>query len=302
MSSGTTADDDRARSSGAYWDRVAAEGVGDARYWLGVLPVRRWVNRRMTGDPDKLFIQKFLEGLRDRWPLPEAASIGCGPGDLERGVVNLGAVSRIHGSDIGEGSIRLATAAADREGLSGRVSYSVSDAAQFLERAIAAGERYDLIFFHGVLHHLIDLERVVELASKALRDDPPGLIYVDEYIGPSRDRWTAETLGYAAGLFERIPDRFRRTPHVYPPIAMEDPTEMIRSDEIEPILRERLEIVEWVPYYGNVLNPLVCSIRADALEEPEVDAVLIEAMALEEFLVSRDLLKPLYAACVARRR
>jgi hypothetical protein len=82
---------------------------------------------------------------------------------------------------------------------------------------------------------------------------------------------------------------------------MEDPTEMIRSDEIEPILRERLEIVEWVPYYGNVLNPLVCSIRAEALEEPAVAAVLEQAMALEEFLVARGLLAPLYAACVARR-
>lgn len=294
--------DESARQSGAYWDRVAAEGAGDARYWLGVLSVRRWVNRRMTGDPEKLYIQQFLEGMRDRWPLPRAASIGCGPGDLERGAVGLGAVERVDGSDIGEGSIRLATAAAAREGLSDRIRYTVSDAAEFLERSIVAGERFDLIFFHGVLHHLIDLERVVDLAGRALRDDPPGLVYVDEYIGPSRDRWTTETLAHAARIFERLPERFRRTPDVYPPIAIEDPTEMIRSDEIEPILRARLDIVEWMPYYGNVLNPLVCSIRADACDEPEVIAVLDEAMVLEDSLIEAGVLKPLYAACVARRR
>jgi hypothetical protein len=83
---------------------------------------------------------------------------------------------------------------------------------------------------------------------------------------------------------------------------MEDPTEMIRSDEIEPIVRERLEIVEWMPYYGNVLNPLICSIRSSALEEPEVVTVLDEAMRLEDYLIERNLLRPLYSACVARRR
>lgn len=86
------------------------------------------------------------------------------------------------------------------------------------------------------------------------------------------------------------------------PLAMEDPTEMIRSDEIERVVRERLEIVEWVPYYGNVLNPLVCSIRADALEEPAVAAVLEKAMRLEDELIESRHIQSLYAACVARRR
>jgi SAM-dependent methyltransferase len=298
MSSG----DDRAQASGEYWDRVTTEGGGDARYWLGVLPVRRWVNRRMTGDPDKLYIQKFLEGLRARWPLPRAASIGCGGGDLERGAAELGAVATIVGSDIGEGSIRVAREAAAALGLSDRVQYEVADAAEFLERRIAAGERFDLIFFHGVLHHLIDLERVIDRAAEALRDEPPGLIYIDEYMGPSRERWTDEILAPAQSLFGKVPERFRRTPAVYPPIAMEDPTEMIRSDEIERIVRERLEIVEWMPYYGNVLNPLVCAIRSDALEEPEVACVLEGGMRLEDELVARGELASLYSACVARRR
>jgi len=281
---------------------AAGELPDDVRYWLGVLPVRRWVNRRMTGDPDKLYIQHFLESLRARWPLPRALSIGCGGGDLERGVVGLGAVAAIEGSDVGEGSIRIAREAAAREGLADRVKYTVSDAASHLERLLAAGERFDLVFFHGVLHHLADLEVVIDRAARLLRESPRGLIYIDEYIGPSRVHWTPEDLGWASGLFARVPERFRRTPQVLPPIAMEDPTEMIRSDEIERVVRERLEVVEWTPYYGNVLNPLVCSIRGSALEEPEVARVLEDAMALEDWLIDRRLLTPLYAACVARAK
>ncbi len=290
-----------ARRSGEYWDRVAAgEFADDVRYWLGVLPVRRWVNRRMTGDPDKLYIQKFLEGLRERWPLPRALSIGCGAGDLERGAVGLGAVASIEGSDVGEGSIRVAREAAAREGLAERIHYTVADAAGHLEQLLAARERFDVIFFHGVLHHLADLEVVLERTGRLLRESPPGLVYIDEYMGPSRNRWTPEHLAWASGLFARVPARFRRTPQVLPPIAMEDPTEMIRSDEIERVVRERLEIVDWMPYYGNVLNPLVCSIRGSALEEPEVARVLDDAMALEDWLIARGLLEPFYAACIAR--
>jgi hypothetical protein len=68
------------------------------------------------------------------------------------------------------------------------------------------------------------------------------------------------------------------------------------------VVRERLDVVEWVPYYGNVLNPLVCSIRSRALDEAEVVAILQEAMKLEDFLIERGLIEPLYAVCVARRR
>lgn len=83
------------------------------------------------------------------------------------------------------------------------------------------------------------------------------------------------------------------------PSRWQTQTEMIRSGEIE---REHLDVVEWMPYYGNVLNPLVCSIRSSALELPEIAEVLDEAMQLEDYLIEHGLLKPLYAACVARAR
>jgi hypothetical protein len=123
---------------------------------------------------------------------------------------------------------------------------------------------------------------------------------VDEYIGPSRDEWTAEDLGFAAGLFAHVPIEHRRTPAVWPPIAIEDPTEMIRSSAIESVLRERFEVLDYQPYYGNVLLPLVSAIRGSSLEHPEVASILREAIELEADLADRDLLRPLYAVFVAR--
>lgn len=196
---------DAIAESGRYWDSQFAGASTEVLYWLAVPPVRAWVNRRMTGDPEKLFIQHYLESFRDRWPLPRALSIGCGTGDLERGVAGLGAVDRIDGVDVGERNVETARRQATEQGLSGRVRYERTDTASFLRAALARGDRYDLVFFHAVLHHLTDLEEVAELTGRILRRDVLGQAYIDEYMGPSRDEWTEEHLGYAKGSSRSSP-------------------------------------------------------------------------------------------------
>jgi hypothetical protein len=105
----------------------------------------------------------------------------------------------------------------------------------------------------------------------------------------------------ARELFERIPPAHRRTAAVWPPIALEDPTEMIRSSEIPASLRARFEVITYVPYGGNILAPLVSAIRATALERPAVAAVLRDGIARERELAEMGE-TPLYAVFVARPR
>jgi SAM-dependent methyltransferase len=289
-------------ASAAYWDRANLAAVEDVKYWLAVPLVRRAVNLRMTGEPEKLFIQSFLDSLRPRWPIGRALSVGCGAGELERGVAGQGATVRMDGIDVGAGSLAQARRLAEKSGLGAAISYHQSDAVSFLEAALREKRRYDLVFFHGSLHHVRDLEQVLDLTAAVLRGGDPGLLYLDEYVGPSRDEWTAGTLGYAAGLFDRVAARHRRIPEMRPPIAIADPTEMIRSSAILPLLEERFETVTESPYYGNVLSPLVCAIRGSSLETPEIQDLLRQALELEDFLVERRLVSPLYVALTAQPR
>ncbi len=286
---------DLIEQSATYWDRQNVAPEEDVRYWLGVLPIRQDVNRRLSGDPETLGIRHFLDSFSDRWPLARALSVGCGAGELERGVVGLGAVASMDGIDVSSSSLDLARQLAAEEGLEQRIAYFESDALSWLERKIAEDDGYDLIFFHGCLHHFEALEPIIDATARLLHKQPGSMFFIDEYIGPSRNEWTEETLGYAAGLFGRIPPQYRRTPHVWPPIAMEDPTEMIRSSEIESVVRQRLDVQRYWPYFGNVMMPLVNAIRGSALDVPEVAAVLTEAMSLEAFLAERELIEPLYA-------
>lgn len=288
--------------AGRYWSRRAERGEGDAVYWLDAPGVRESVNRRMTGDPALPFAIAFAESLRARWPLRNGLSIGCGTGELERFAVGrLGAVAEMEGVDVAAGALAVARERARGEGLEPRLRYHEAEALTFLRDAASNGKRYELIVFHFVLHHLVELEEVVARASDLLTRDPPGLVYIDEYIGPSRDAWTEEELGFAAGLFARVPEEERRTPHVWPPLAVEDPSEMIRSGEIESIVRARLAVERFVPYYGNVLHPLVCSIRKDAVFAGRSVEVIRAAIRLEEYLSAHDLLAPHFAAMVCGR-
>jgi SAM-dependent methyltransferase len=256
----------------------------------------------MTGDPEKLFIQRFLESLRPRWPLGRVLSVGCGTGELERGVADQGAARHVDGVDVSESSLAAARHQAEVEGLNSIVHYHNCEAAAFLRAAVDANLGYDVVFFHGSLHHIENLEEVLDLTAAVLRGGSPGLVYVDEYVGPSRNEWTAEDLGYAAGLFSRVPLQHRRIPEMRAPIALADPTEMIRSSEILPLVRERFTAAVECPYYGNVLNPLVCAIRGSSLDEEEIQGLLRDAVDLEEFLIRRELLSPLYVALYARPR
>lgn len=290
----------KVKDAAEFWDDHSLTSMVDVRYWLGVRAIREAVNRQLTGRPDFLFIESFARSFEDTWPLKRALSVGCGTGELERGIVDLGVVQHCDGIDVSKASLAAARNAAEQIGLGDRISYFESGASSWLG-ATRSMARYDLIFFHGSLHHIEDLEETLDGALSALRPGS-GIVYVDEYVGPSRDEWDEEDLGFAAGLFSNVAAAHRRTERVWPPIAIEDPTEMIRSSEIPAMLRARFELAQYRPYYGNVLMPLVNAIKGGSLDRPEIVEILEHGIALEALLARRQIVDPLYAIFVCRAR
>ena len=186
---------DLIEQSATYWDRHNVAPEDDVRYWLGVQAVRQDVNQRLSGDPETLGIRHFLDSFKDRWPLARALSVGCGAGELERGVVGLGAVASIDGIDVSRSSLDLARRLAAEEGLEKQIDYFESDALSWLERKVTEGDGYDLVFFHGCLHHFEALEPIIDATVRLLQERRDSMFFVDEYIGPSRNEWTEEVLG-----------------------------------------------------------------------------------------------------------
>src|SRR5262249_50892993 len=138
-------------------------------------------------------------------------------------------------------------------------------AADFNEPALPRSH-YDAVFFHQSLHHVGKLEKLLKAVLLALK--PEGLLYLDEYVGPSRTAWVdASLLRHQREFYAAVARDVRKRDDVPVPIAYDDPSEAIRSGEILAKLRVGFELEQQRDYGGNLLTllyPAVDWTRADS--------------------------------------
>ena len=283
--------DKTAQAAAEHWDR---ESQIRTVYWTEPVVVRDYVNELVTGVPWLSPTQALKAGWAYR-PLGRGLSIGCGTGPLERDIWRQRICKRIEATDVSEASLATARRLAAREGMRG-ITYRRESFNQLKLRP----DRYDIVFFHGSLHHVSDPDACLDEVEKGLK--PDGFLYIDEYVGPSRDEWQDKHLRYVRQEYDRVDEDLRRFP-VVPPIAPGDPSEMIRSSRILPAIEERFEIVHYRPYWGNLLYPLFCMLDSGRLIQPEHRDLLERWIEREKKLVhAGDISSPLYAVVLARKR
>jgi SAM-dependent methyltransferase len=259
-----------------YWNDLDRH-VGGAcmdEIWLANPLVREAVNVRITGDAGRWPLDWFQQELADRLPLARAVSVGCGAGALERDLVSRGICLKVTGIDVAEAPLAKARADAIAAGLTGQISYVLADGYEYL--ATHEG-LLDAVFFHASLHHfdrLDDLLRRVRLALK-----PGGLLYIDEYVGPSRHQWNPLRLLLPNLAYYALPRAARRVGVVRAPVNREDATEAVASSEIVPAIARWLEIREQRDYGGNLLSLIYPSLnRSGSRRGPSSPAALQTAV------------------------
>ena len=274
--------DDRASR---FWD--AEINAQSHVSWLAHPAVRRYVNTLVSGDPDRWpmdFFQEFLGGRTFK----RALSIGCGGGPLERDLIRRGICDSIDAFDGSPVSISQAREEAVIAGCSDRIDYRVDDFNECgLPRAC-----YDAAFFHQSLHHVTRLERLLDEVWISLR--PDGLLYIDEYIGPSRTEWSDARIAMQRALFSMLLPEEKLRRDLPLPIQEDDPSEAVRSGEILEQVISRFEIVAFRDYGGDLLSVLFPAIKGS----DEVVARLIEAE--RQWRIGR--LVGFHAVVIARRR
>ncbi len=264
-------------------------------YWAEYPLVRSYVNTCAT---DAWWAYP-THGFKAGWayePLRLGLSIGCGAGTLEKALRWLRICEEVDSYDISPESVRLAKENAKRHGLDG-VRYAVADC----EKLDFPADHYDAVFFNGSLHHISDPDRLLDRVALTLREG--GLVYADEYVGPSRDEWSEEHLVQARRAYESLPEAVKGEMPFGIPYDGADPSEMIRSSRIVPALHERFEILWERPCWGNLLYPVLCRVRHEEMMKPENEPLLRTLIELEQSLVrDRIFEKPLFAWIVGRRR
>ena len=107
--------------------------------------------------------------------------------------------------DVAEGAIEGARKAAQDAGLDG-LTYEVAD----LNTAKLPKETYDAVYVHAALHHVFQLEHLLDQIKQTLK--PGGLFVVYEYIGPAQMQFPRRDLELADAFLNAIPERYRSMP------------------------------------------------------------------------------------------
>jgi SAM-dependent methyltransferase len=271
--------------------------------------VQRRINTRISGEPN---VDPYLYVIRRYFtgglPVARALTLGCGTGELERGLVQYGFCRHHDAFDIAAESIRKARDTAREAGLT-HMHYETRD----VNRITLEDGVYDCVFGVHSVHHLEALEHVFSEVRKALK--PGGYFILNEFVGPTQFQWTDRQLQVINGVLRALPPQLRvrcdstRTvkSEVERPTIAEmkriDPSEAIRSAEILPLLPRYFEVVEVKGYGGTVLQMLLYEIAGNFQNaDPATSAILKAICDLEDGLVTLGDLPHDFALIVARKR
>ena len=259
-------------SAAQFWDREVVTPIHSS--WMEHPLIRDYIATSLSGTSQRIWpldwLQARLPGRRFR----RALSIGCGAGALERDLIRRDLVAVVDAFDGSTNSLRVARNEAEAAGMSSRIRYY---AANFNEPVLPA-DKYDLVLIHQALHHVAKLEKLYRAIMRTLTRD--GLLYLDEYIGPSRTDWSDEAMAPHRAVYDALPEHVRREPRLNEPIMMDDPSEAIRSSEIMEQLRIGFDVRAVRGYGGNFLSVLYTSILAERLDEKGMRALIDEERRL----------------------
>jgi SAM-dependent methyltransferase len=255
------------------WGEGRVWGGSEIQHWLQHPLVQERINLKVAGTPGVNRFEYFLNRyLKDKMPVERALTLGCGVGELERGLCHYNFAKSHEGVDLSDDAIRTASEQAQTARLA-HIQYRSAD----LNTILLAPHTFDVVFGISSVHHTERLEHLFAQVHQTLK--PGGYFFLDEFIGPDRFQWTDEQIRaineqlirLPKGLRRLISDRrkfkdkvIRRRPEE---IIASDPSEAVRSSEIVPQLARHFNVLEVKGYGGSILHELLYDIAGNFSEE-----------------------------------
>lgn len=253
--------------AGEFWDREIVEQTHVS--WMNDPLIQQSIQEQIGGVATPAPAGDWFVSRLNGRTFQRGLSIGCGVGNLEREAVRRKVVAKMDAFDGSLHSLRIARRDADNEGYSDRIHYFASD----FNRPVLPRNTYDIVFFNQSLHHVANLEGLFRELLRTMKSD--GVLYLDEYIGPSRTQWNDELIAPHRAVFAALPSEVRKGDFLPLPIQADDPSEAIRSGDIVSRLTVGFEIEVMRPYGGNLLAVLYPLIDW-AAASPDLKTHLIE--------------------------
>ena len=118
---------------------------------------------------------------------------------------------------------------------------------------------YDIVYCHGVLHHIINLEYLLEQLYKTLK--PHGVLVVYEFVGESKWQWSEKRLQVIRkDIINRLDNKYKGISLNVKSIPMMNrrPLESIRAAEIYSLIHNYF-IPKYESYWNLLLYPFLNS-------------------------------------------
>lgn len=281
-----------------YWGRKenTSERYGKGFHWVESELVAKMIKKKTTGrdDLDMLtyFHEKYLSNRRGSYI---GISLGCGTGSIERRLQANRIFSRLEAVDLSEEVIKQAQQSADQANL--EIFYRVGN----LNDIKLEDNKYDVAFANSSLHHVSNLEHIIDEIGSSLKDD--GVLFVSEYVGPSQFQFTEKQVQIINEVLDILPRVYRKrvtSPNEIKPVFVPpttqfmnetDPSEAVRSEEIVKILKNKMEVVEEKKFGGTLLHMLLQDIVGNFNpDDPKDSTVLKLIIYLEDLLIREKVL------------
>ncbi len=237
-----------------FWDENVWQSIPD-RYWSSNPILDEYINQQII-EPRSAdsHLSWWMTKYHPSGVGGDLLSLACGGGHAERIALREGSAGRAVGYDISPNSLRIARRAAEEEGLGDRVRYELRD----LNRDPLPRGEFDAAISFGCLHHIRNLEGLYAEVAASLRTG--GVFYINEYCGPNRFQYSDALVREVNKVLRTLPagclqvPELRRVPARA--IVASDPSEAIRSAEVEELLNDAFDVVDGRGYGGGLLYPL----------------------------------------------
>ena len=282
--------------------------TSDIVHWTQLRRVQERLNLLTSGDVRKNRFEHFMETYLPRLPVKRALTLGCGHGDLERGLSKYNFAVFHDGIDIAEGAIAEARRHAAAAGLS-NLRYQVAD----LNSVRLPRYEYDVVFGIGSVHHIAALEHLLIQVSQTLK--PNGYLVLDEYIGPNQFQWPDSQLSIVNEQIALMPEHYKmglsephclKGPirrHTVEEMNVVDPSEAVRADHIVPLVSSFFDVMEVKGCGGSLLHLLLEHIAGNFDDsDPEAVNYLHWLFGVEDELIASGKLQHDFALIIAKKR
>lgn len=288
------------------WDDAHNKKNFKKRFAMAHPEVSKFINTNYLNMGQPLSILKPYAKL----PVDNALELACGRGDFSIRLVREGIARNVDAYDISDTAVDAARRNALNAGIES-LQFHTAD----VNKIELEEDKYDLVCFSQSLHHIEELEHVFEQIAKALKKD--GLLFVNDYVGPSRMQWTDKQMALMNEILEILPKSYRkllsgdmgyrgeykkevhRTPvEIYLKV---DPSEGVRSAEILPVAKRYFKIIDERPLAGTIHYELLRGIVHNFDVNSEKDTALLKMiLLLEKELISNGVINSDFECFVAR--